>query len=158
MGIPRVIRPCAFAFVKDGERLLLAKMIDPDDGSTYFRPLGGGIDFGENGEEAVRREFREELGVELGSVRHLGFLENLFEMGVEPYHELCLIFVAEPDGWSIDGFDGYVVPGSVGPGGNETAVVRTFDEFDATFPLYPEGVIELVASMRPASQQASVAP
>jgi ADP-ribose pyrophosphatase YjhB (NUDIX family) len=158
VGIPGVIRPCAFAFVKDGERLLLARMIDPDDGSTYFRPLGGGIEFGENGEEAVRREFREELGVELGSVRHLGFLENLFEMGGEPYHELCLIFVAEPDGWPIERFDGYVVPESVGPGGGETAVVRTFDEFGATFPLYPEGVIELVASMKAASQEASVAP
>jgi ADP-ribose pyrophosphatase YjhB (NUDIX family) len=157
MGIPGVIRPCAFAFVREEERLLLAKMIDPDDGSIYFRPLGGGIDFGENGEEAVRREFREELGVELRAVRHIGFLENLFEMGGEPYHELCLIFVAEPDGWSIDRFDDYVVPESVGPAVNETAVVRTFDEIDAAFPLYPEGVLELVAGMK-SSPEASVAP
>jgi ADP-ribose pyrophosphatase YjhB (NUDIX family) len=157
VGIPGVIRPCAFAFVREGNRLLLARMIDPDDGSTYFRPLGGGIDFGENGEEAVRREFQEELGVELGAIRDIGFLENLFEMGGEAYHELCLIFVAEPDGWPIDRFDGYVVPESVGPAANETAVVRTFDEIDATFPLYPEGVLELVASMK-SSPEASVAP
>jgi 8-oxo-dGTP pyrophosphatase MutT (NUDIX family) len=52
--------------------------LDPDDGSYYYRPLGGGIDFSETGEEAARRELREELGVELGSVRFLGFLENLF--------------------------------------------------------------------------------
>jgi ADP-ribose pyrophosphatase YjhB (NUDIX family) len=132
-------------------------MIDPDDGSTYFRPLGGGIDFGESGEEAVRREFREELEVELGAIRYLGFLENLFEMGGEPYHELCLIFVAEPEGWSIDRFDGYVVPGSVGPAVSETAVVRALDEIDATFPLYPEGVLELVASMK-SSPEPSIAP
>jgi ADP-ribose pyrophosphatase YjhB (NUDIX family) len=157
MGIPGVIRPCAFAFVRQGNRLLLARMIDPDDGSTYFRPLGGGIDFGENGEETVRREFREELEVELGAIRYLGFLETLFEMGGEPYHELCLIFVAEPDGWSIDRYDGYVVPESVGPAVSETAVVRTLDEIDATFPLYPEGVLELVASMK-SSPEPSVAP
>jgi len=70
-------------------------MIDPDDGSTYFRPLSGGIDFGESGERAVRREFREELGVELAGVTHVGFLENLFEVRGRPSHALCLIYVAE---------------------------------------------------------------
>jgi hypothetical protein len=78
-------------------------------------------------------------------------------MGGEPYHELCLIFVAEPDGWSIDRFDGYVVPESVGPPVSETAVVRALDEIDATFPLYPEGVLELVAGMKP-SPEPSIAP
>ena len=148
MGIPDVIRPCAFAFVREGDRLLFARMIDPDDGSAYFRPLGGGIEFGETGEQAVRREFREELGVELADVAHVGFLENLFEMGGRSYHELCLIYVARPEGWSMDRFDGYVVPGSVGPGFDETAVVKTLGDVDTTFPLYPEGVIELLDALR----------
>ena len=63
MGIPGIIRACAFAFVQEDDRVLVGKLRDPDDGSHFYRPLGGGINFGETGEEAVRREFREELGV-----------------------------------------------------------------------------------------------
>lgn len=148
VGIPDVIRACAFAFVREGDRLLFARFIDPDDGSTYFRPLGGGMEFGETGEQAVRREFREELGVELAGVTHIGFLENLFEMSGRSYHELCLIYVAQPEGWSIDRFDGYVVPESVGPGSNETAVMQTLAEIDTAYPLYPKGVIELLDALR----------
>ena len=143
MGIPGVIRASAFCFVKEQDRLLLARFIDPDDSSYYYRPLGGGIKFGETGEEAAYRELREELGVELSAVRFVGFLENLFEMSNEQYHELCLIFVAEPDGWSIDQFDGFAIPESVGLGSEETAIVRSIGEIDNTRPLYPEGLLEL---------------
>ena len=144
MGIPRIIRPCAFCFVQEDDRVLIGRFRDPDDGSYFYRPLGGGIEFGETGEEAARRELREELGVELGSVGFLGFLENLFEMGGEPYHELCLILTAEPAGWSIDRFDGFEIPESVGAGSEEIAIVRKTNAIAESFPLYPDGVTELV--------------
>ncbi len=150
MGIAGVIRPCAFGFVQEEDRLLLARMRDPDDDSYYFRPLGGGIDFGETGEEALRREFREELGVELAGVRFLGFLENLFEMRQERYHELCLIFLAEPDGWSIERFVDYAIPESAQEDSEETAVVWKLGDIDRASPLYPDGIFDLVRNIEPA--------
>jgi hypothetical protein len=42
--IPEVTRPCAFVFIRDEDRVLLARMRDPSDGTTFLRPLGGGID------------------------------------------------------------------------------------------------------------------
>ena len=48
----------------------------------------------------------------------------------------------------VDRFDGYVVPESVGPGFNETAFAQTLAEIATAYPLYPEGVIELVDGLR----------
>ncbi|MEJ7705366.1 MAG: NUDIX domain-containing protein [Geodermatophilaceae bacterium] len=62
-------------------------------------PWGGGIEFGETAEEALRREFTEELGVALGVVRLLGVLENRFELAGVPGHEIVFVFTAEESDW-----------------------------------------------------------
>ena len=133
-----MIRPCAFCFVHEDGQVLLGQYREVGV-PVFFRPLGGGIKFGESGAEAVRREFREELEVEIRSVTFLGFLENIFEMHDEPYHELCLIFAAEPDGWALARFDAFAIPESIG----ETAVVLQREDVPRLSPLYPEGVAAL---------------
>ncbi len=62
----------------------------------YYRLLGGTIEFGELGADAVVREFREELGVEMTVRHYLGTLENLFTFEGEPGHELVRIDELEP--------------------------------------------------------------
>jgi 8-oxo-dGTP pyrophosphatase MutT (NUDIX family) len=136
MGIPGVIRPCAFCLVRDETSVLIGRLVDPGHDAPFYRPLGGGILFGESGEGAIRREFREELGVGLKSITFLGFLENLFTIGTESYHELCLIFGAEPDGWSLKRFDGFAIAESIG----ETAVVIDAEDIAELTPFYPDGV------------------
>ena len=104
--------------------------------SPLLSTAGRGILFGESGDEAVRREFREELGIELGAVAFLGFIENLFVMGSERYHELCLIFGAEPDGWSLERFHAFEIHESIG----ETAIVIEAQNIEGVTPFYPDGV------------------
>ncbi|MDW3844990.1 NUDIX domain-containing protein [Micromonospora sp. BRA006-A] len=58
--------------------------------------MGGGIDFGETAEAAVRRELREELDVDLLDVRLLGVLENLFHAFGRDGHEIVFVFDCRP--------------------------------------------------------------
>ena len=64
----------------------------PEKGRLYYRPLGGTIEFGERGEEAVRREFREEIAADLADVRYLGMLENIFTYDGRRGHEIVLVY------------------------------------------------------------------
>lgn len=59
------IRPVALGVpFRNEHEVLLARHHDDVANHDFYRPLGGGVEFGEPSEEAVRREFQEELGVD----------------------------------------------------------------------------------------------
>jgi 8-oxo-dGTP pyrophosphatase MutT (NUDIX family) len=60
----RRIRPLALAVIRRDDRILVFEAHDSVKDETFYRLLGGGIEFGDRGEEAIRRELVEELGVE----------------------------------------------------------------------------------------------
>lgn len=74
---PPQIRAIAIGVIRRGDEILVYEGHDPSNGETFHRTLGGGIDFGETGVEALAREFREEIGCDLEDARYLGTLENI---------------------------------------------------------------------------------
>ena len=77
-GTMNQIRAVALCVFLNNNRILVFEGHDPIKDETYYRPLGGGIEFGENGEAAVRREIMEELHSGIADLTHMGFLENIF--------------------------------------------------------------------------------
>lgn len=63
-------------------------------GETFYRLLGGEIEFGESGAEAAAREIREEIGADLKNLEFRGVLENIFTYEGEPGHEIVLVYEA----------------------------------------------------------------
>jgi ADP-ribose pyrophosphatase YjhB (NUDIX family) len=126
-------------------RILAAEGYDPIKEQLFYRPLGGGIEFGETSREALGREIREELGVEITNLEYLGTVENIFEFAGEPGHEIVLVY----DGRLVDErlyqqetLQGYEVE----MGEPFTIVWKPLAFFLAkdSPPLYPDGLLELL--------------
>lgn len=82
----------ALALIRRGQEILVEEGRDETKNEMFFRLLGGRIEFGERGADAVRRELREELGVETDVERYLTTVENVFTYEGEPGHEIALIY------------------------------------------------------------------
>lgn len=122
---------------RDGA-LLVSERTNPS-GTSFQRPLGGHVEFGEYAADTVRREFDEEIGQALTEVKLLSVVENIFQWAGATQHEIVFIFsaaLADESAYEIseqvirDSLHSRVLwrpPGAVSP------------------PFYPAGIVELAA-------------
>lgn len=91
----RSIRAMVVAIIKNEKgELLVSPGYDSLKDEHFYRLLGGGIEFGERSEEALKREFQEEIAAELIDCRLLKINENIFSFNGEDGHEICFIYEA----------------------------------------------------------------
>lgn len=64
------IHPCIIVLIRKGDELLLVRK--PEWLEKRFGLVAGFVDFGENLEECVVREVREEVGIEVENIRYIG--------------------------------------------------------------------------------------
>ena len=111
------IRPIAICLFRNGNRILVSEGFDTIKQDYYYRPLGGGIEYGESSREAVLREIQEELGVEIENLQLIGVLENIFIYEGQQGHEIVFVFDAEftdKSLYKLDEIDGYEQEANVG--------------------------------------------
>ncbi|WP_323677121.1 NUDIX domain-containing protein [Halorubellus sp. PRR65] len=152
----RDVRPMVLGLVwRDGnapgepaadEPELLVSRLGPfaDDDEVFYRPPGGGVEFGETTAEAVVREFDEELDATMTVEGFLGVVENRFEFCGNRNHECCFAFeVAFADDARYDRRSMHGVE-------HDSDVTyetewATLDDLEARDePLYPGGLRELL--------------
>ena len=138
------IRPLAICIFRKNDRILVAEGYDPVKNEHFYRPLGGGIEFGEYSEQTIRRELMEEIGAEVCELKYLGTLENVYVFNGTPGHEIIRIY----DGVLKDA-ELYELPEIIGREMDIDvtfrAVWKPIDEFGAGKSiLYPTGLLELL--------------
>jgi 8-oxo-dGTP pyrophosphatase MutT (NUDIX family) len=89
------IRVLALGIIKKGDRTFISQGYDPIKQQTFYRAMGGGVDFGETSLEALQREFQEEIQAELTNIHYLGCIENLFTFNGKQGHEILQIYQSD---------------------------------------------------------------
>ncbi|WP_248517911.1 NUDIX hydrolase [Salinarchaeum laminariae] len=138
------IRPLAIGIPTRDEEVLLAEHEDPTSGEQFYRPVGGGIEFGEHSREALKREFTEELDVTVSEATQLTTLERTFTQDGEPAHEIWRCYhvsIVEDWPYETDSFTAHE------PELDHEFPVRwiAIDELDDHI-VYPESLPELLES------------
>lgn len=139
------IRPLAICVFRHNNRILVAEGYDSFKDEYFYRPLGGGIEFGEKSAETICREVMEEINVDVekNSLKYLGAVENIFYFNGKPGHEIVLIY----DGMLKESglYEQDVILGKEVNGEDFRAVWKDLDEFrDGKSILYPTGLIEML--------------
>ena len=80
---------CGAAVLREGRILLVKRLKAPEAG--HWSLPGGKVDFLERVADAVAREIREEIGVEIALVRALGVTEMI---GIDGQHWVSPVYLA----------------------------------------------------------------
>jgi len=144
MALEGTIRTIVLAAIMrpDDQALLVFRGYDPSKAQTFFRPLGGGVEFGETSEAALRRELREELGVEVRPIRNLGVLESIFVYAGIQGHEIAIIWLTAFDDPALYALDR--LPYVEGATMDIAEWVQPSKLKAQGIPLYPDGLTELL--------------
>lgn len=136
----RDVRPQVLGVPRRGEELLVEFYEGPD--GQFYRPLGGGIEFGESSAEAVVREFDEELGnaVEPGAV--LGTMENQFRWDGESFHEMVVVRAVSFRDETVYEREQFTVTET--DGSRRPATWERLESFDDETLLLPAGIERLL--------------
>lgn len=132
------IRNIAICYIEWKDHLFVLEGHDPVKNQTFYRPLGGGIEFGELANEAAMREFQEELETEIEVIDSFQVFENIFEYNGKPGHEVVFVLTAKFNNSEFYQFKEFV--------GNESGTpfkalwVPMSDFMNGKKILYPEGL------------------
>lgn len=134
-----------------GGRERLVSRLGPfegDDSGVFYRPPGGGVEFGETTAEAVVREYEEELDATVTVQGFAGVVENRFEFRGDRGHELCFVYevaFADDERYATASMRGVEHDSDVAYD-TEWATLDDLDARDEA--LYPDGLREVLETDR----------
>jgi 8-oxo-dGTP pyrophosphatase MutT (NUDIX family) len=137
------IRAIAICLFRKDDSILVAEGFDKVKQDYFYRPIGGGIEFGEKSTEALEREVFEEIGESITNLIHLGNIENIFTYNGVPRHEIVFIYDGEFADQSIYQKSSFL--GLEDNGESFTLMWKPISDFqDNGFRLVPEELLSLI--------------
>ncbi len=149
MSKKKRVRPLAICVFRHRDRILVMEGYDPLKNERFYRPLGGGIEFGEPSADTICRELMEEINVDVDrqSLKYLGTLENIFIFNGEPGHEIVVVYdgVLKEPGL----YERAMIVGQEADGKEFRAIWKNLNDFgEGKSILYPTGLLEMLANFK----------
>ena len=134
------IRPIALGIAKKDNKILVGIGYDKVKKQTFYRALGGGIEFGETSKDAIKREFQEEIHADIKVGELLGVTENIFTYQGKTGHEIVFLYSIEIPNGNFK--NDYEINDEVG---KYNAVWVDIDDFKSGKKIiYPEGFLKYI--------------
>ncbi|WIY60616.1 NUDIX hydrolase [Bacillus arachidis] len=135
-------RAKAFGILLHNKRILVQEY--QTEIQTYYRPLGGSIEFGEKSDQTVIREFKEEINAQVEITTYLGCLENIFYVGEEAGHEIIQLYSLHFTDTSLYGSEMIPMQDNERSAYAKWIPITAFLGQEKT--LYPNGIIHFLAT------------
>ena len=134
------IRPIVLGLAFKDNKLLVSEGFDKIKNQTFYRCLGGGIKFLEKSTDALKREFKEEINIDIEIKDFLGVSENMFTFEGKNAHELVFYYNIDiPENYYKDE---YIIQDDHG---ESKALWIDINEFkDKNKILYPEEIFNYI--------------
>ncbi len=137
------IRVIAIGLNWRGRSILAMEVLDDAGRIKGVRPLGGGVEFGETWQQALAREYQEELGAEILMSKTPLVMENIYNHEGMTGHEIVFISDIEFANGTFEGQDNITFSEDNGT----ECIARWFDLDtldNGEIELYPSGLKEIL--------------
>ncbi|WP_310139094.1 NUDIX domain-containing protein [Paenibacillus amylolyticus] len=143
-----MIRTVSLCLIRKGDNILVQEIVDPVVKQTFYRPIGGTVEYGENSKDTIIREVKEEIDAEIKEPKLLFVIENIFAYLDDVGHEVDFIYEAELverslyDNNEIQGIEGATSFKAVWKSIHELSSLTSH----AQAKLVPDGLLNLLLS------------
>ena len=86
------IRPISISIIRNDASILVYERQDDTTGKNFYRLVGGCIEFGESSDIALKREFKEELSLDIEDTELVSVFESVFTFNSHKMHEIVFLY------------------------------------------------------------------